>query len=142
MTATWLGLDGAVLAERAHGLGKYARWCAVGGDDAALIVVRRGAVARLDLRSRGDERAIYDDEGVERPVCAGAGLAVCERLRRVEGAVVERALAVLEVEGGRERARIPLSRRLHLAALSPDGTHLAVAYADGGVEVFAIGGGP
>ena len=141
VTASWLDPGGRVLAKRVHSLGPRARWCAVDDDDTGLIVVRAGSVARVDLRSPGDEGAVCALEGVERPVCAGAGLAVCEWRRRVEGAVVERALVVIEVEGGRERARVALSRWLLLAALSPDGAHLAVAYADGGVEVFAIGEG-
>ena len=105
------------------------------------MIVRGEAVARVDLRT-GDERGVCPNGGAGyvRPLCAGAGVAACAFRRRARGDVDEQGVAVLDLLDGRARRLIRCARLVLGASASPDGAKLAVAYADGGVEVFALDG--
>lgn len=121
---------------------RYARGGrAVVDDDATLVIVRGEAVARVDLRT-GDEHRVCPNGGAGyvRPLCAGAGVAACAFRRRTRGDVDEQGVAVLDLLDGRARRLIRGARLVLGASASPDGAKLAVAYADGGVEVFALDG--
>ncbi len=128
----WFDLAGRLLAESAPSIGDGARYVAT-CDGASVIALHGDLVLRVELRG-GGTRAICARREFERPVCASERVAV---LLTAPGAS-RPSLVAIEVESGGELARIELARTLMRGALSPDGAHVAVAYADGGVEVFAI----
>jgi hypothetical protein len=121
---------------------RYARGGrAVVDDDATVIVVRGEEVLCVDLRTgEGWTLCANGGAGYGRPLCAGAGVVACVVRRRAGDGVDEQGVAVLGLADGRERRLIRCARLVLGGALSPDGAKLAVAYADGGVEVFALGG--
>lgn len=138
-SAAWYDLSGQRIEGREV---RYARGGhAVVDDDATVVVVRGEEVACVDLRTgEGWTLCANSGAGYGRPLCAGAGVVVCVVRRRARGGVDEEGVAVLGLADGRARRVIGCARQVLGAALSPDGAKLAVTYADGGVEVFALGG--
>lgn len=100
----------------------------VGATDDGLVVVTRvpGALA-------AHTRTVCNGLTSPTPLCAGCGVVLS-----LEGDASERALTVRSLRDGTEVGRVACSRRCVRGAMAPVGGLVAVAYADGGVEVFAL----
>lgn len=133
----WYDLTGQRIEHREVRFTRGGR--AVVDDDATLVIVRGAEVARIDLRT-GDEYRVCADEGAGygRPLCASGGVVACAFRRRARHGVDEQGVAVLDLVDGRVRRLVRCARLVLGASLSPDRAKLAVAYVDGGVEVFAL----
>ncbi len=114
---------------------------AVVDGDATLVIVRGEEIARVDLRTGEEHRVcINGAAGYGRPLRADAGVVACAFRRRARRDVDEQGIAVLDLLDGRVRRLVRCERLVLGASVSPHGAKLAVAYADGGVEVFALDG--
>lgn len=129
--ARWFDLEGREVEAVAlpGGVGAF---LGVDGEPDAFLAANGGAI----VEARRAEPSLREVRGgFDRPrlLCAGAGVVVCE-----VGPADGRALVVLARDDGRELERVASHRGFHAARVCPDGLRLAVAYADGGVEVFAL----
>lgn len=131
----WCDPFGKALSSRDHeGLRGF-----VGFDDDAhsLLVLRERRLVRFDLRD-GSETEV-SAAAYNTALCANARFAVVSSNAFGKGSVALRVrVAVVSVATGREVGAIEVIQLKVLASLSPDGAHLALAYGDGRVEVFAL----
>ncbi|MFO0602150.1 MAG: hypothetical protein U0324_03195 [Polyangiales bacterium] len=134
LEARWLGLEGR--PSDAVTLPRDYDHLQVEGAPGAFLTHRGDTILearRVIGRDRAVTRVVGRLPASDALLCAGAGVAVC---------LVDRGstptLVALCLDDGRELGRAPAPRAPYLARVSPDGRRVAVAYADGGVEVFAI----
>lgn len=142
------GRDGALRSQRALTLpgdaDRSSSWpasragAAFDGEAQRATILGGAGIVAIDLDA-GDTRVLVGADPWTSLLCAGAGLVVFGEAMRGPRERPPR-VRVVGLRDGATRCVVREGRTPTCAALSPDGTRLAVAFHETGVEVFALDG--
>lgn len=128
---SWRDLAGRLVAQSRRPNERWASLVAVTDRSYDAVAIIDGSVVRADLRDEASFTAICQSAPYRRIVAARGRAALVEK--------TDGAFALLDVDDGRERAVIRVSRGVTAWSMAPGGLRVAAAYRDGGVEVFEAG---